>query len=193
MTQQPTAHTAASNTRGFLSWVQQHQFNDWCHLLACAGRDIAQMAADASIDWNSLRQAMPEPDTLLKGAGVAVIHSRDRGRSAFVWHLQPDRYSQQWPCRIFMGFRRGGVHQIFNGYRWAWLQFKRGGQRLDPSAALPILREHGQAMQPADRLCLPQFAANVLKECPTDFNDLLRLQGIVPLLQQVGRYWPAES
>lgn len=119
-------HPPAASGTGFRQWLRQHRLDDWQRLVALADSDIAAMAETAGIDWSELRQHLPPAGQMLKGSHLATLGPRDRGRSAFVWHLRDDRYGNTWPCLLFMSFRHGGVHQIFHGYRWAWLRYQQG-------------------------------------------------------------------
>lgn len=142
------SHPASKNAHSFANWIRQTQLNDWRHLLIQAGDEIAHMAGESGIDWNTLRQQLPACGSLLKGNRVPVLAPRDRGRNAFVWHLNTNRYGDTWPCLVFMSFRHGGVHQIFHGYRWAWLRFT-SGRPLTPNqaASLPCTRSSGDDRQ----------------------------------------------
>lgn len=153
----------SNNAQRFRPWMLQSRLDDWRNLLAQSYRDIDLMASEAGIDWGVLSQQLPPCGVLLKGNSVPVVTQRDRGRCAFIWHLNPDRYGNSWPCLVFMSFRHGGVHQIFHGYRWAWLAFSSGSQ-LAPQANLYIRQaspenERARAEQDAReaKRCLERF------------------------------------
>lgn len=161
----------------FLPWMRQCRLDDWRNLLAQATPDIEAMACDAGIDWPTLSQRLPACGALLKSRQVPVLDVRDQGRCAFVWHLNTDRYGNHWPCLVFMSFRQGGVHQIFHGYRWAWLTFRAGGRPL----AAPARDEYQARLETA-----AVQAARAAREAHEAEHHLQRFRA-------QGRCWHAAS
>lgn len=138
----------------FIPWLRQQRLDNWQQLLIRAHDAIDQAAREAGIDWKLLRQRLPSRGLLLKGSQVPVLDASDRGRCAFVWYLNPDRYGHFWPCLVFMSFRHGGIHQIFHGYRWAWQSFKASpvSSIPEPLAAPPVRLEDKQGQQMREAL-----------------------------------------
>lgn len=157
---QPASHSA----HGFAAWIRQTRLNDWCRLLIQADDEIVRMASEAGIDWDTLRQQLPACGSLLRGNRVPVLSPRDRGRNAFLWHLNTNRYGDTWPCLVFMTFRHGGIHQIFHGYRWAWLNFISGSHPIQAPARRTVtaVRQEDESLRAAREAleterCLERF------------------------------------
>lgn len=133
------SHSRKPNPKSFRQWTKSQNLQDWQTQLAQAFDHIVAIAADAGIDWARLQHQLPVPGTLLKSGQLPVLTSKDRGRSAFVWHLNPDRHGGPWACLVFLSFRHGGVHQIVHLRRWAWDRFniERGLALSVPSTPRP--------------------------------------------------------
>ena len=87
-------------------------------IMDLAYSDLRCMAASCGVDWDKLKDSLPQSHQSFCGRALPVCEAADSGKSFFIWYENTTRRGVIFPVLVFFSHRHGGKKKVFNGLSW---------------------------------------------------------------------------
>lgn len=128
---------------------------------------------------------------MLKGSAITLLPNKAVGSSAIAiceGLVTGLSLALVWSGYLFIALTAGNLAAVRAHLGEHPVTFFADNDCWKPHIGNTGIRKAKEAMQLGDRLCVPKFQQRYVTNKPSDFNDLLQLQGVDALIEQVSPY-----